>query len=157
MRSSKRGLVTALALALAVTLLAVASTASARSAKSTADITAVFSNIAETPTLDPAIAFSSDGFEFVRNVYEGLLEYVPGKPTVRPLLATKWTVSPDGKKYTFTLRSGVTFSDGEPFNAQAAKTGLDRIKGVNQGPATLMANIVSVAATNASTLVITLK
>ena len=32
----------------------------------------VFSNIAETTTLDPAIAFSSDGFEFVRNVYEGL-------------------------------------------------------------------------------------
>jgi len=68
--------------------------------KRASDITATFSNIAETPTLDPAVAFSSDGFEFVRNVYEGLLEYVPGGVDVRPLLATKWKVSPDGKTYT---------------------------------------------------------
>lgn len=152
--------VTALALVASVILLAVASTASARAgrdAAATADVTAVFSNIAETPTLDPAIAFSSDGFEFVRNVYEGLLEYVPGQPTVRPLLATKWTVSPNGRTYTFTMRKGVTFQDGAAFDARAAKTGLDRIKAVNQGPASLMANIASVAAPAAGTLVITLK
>ena len=116
-----------------------------------------FSNIAETPTLDPAVAFSSDGFEFVRNVYEGLLEYVPGGVNVRPLLATSWKVSPDGKTYTFTLRKGVKFQDGSPFNAAAAKLGLDRMKGVNQGPATLMANVVSVTAKGANTLVIKLK
>jgi ABC-type transport system substrate-binding protein len=46
-------------------------------------ITIVFSNIAETGTLDPAIAFSSDGLEFVRNVYEGLLDYAPGTTDLR--------------------------------------------------------------------------
>jgi peptide/nickel transport system substrate-binding protein len=34
-----------------------------------------------------------------------------------PGLASNWTVSPDGKTYTFNLRQGVTFSDGNQFNA----------------------------------------
>lgn len=120
------------------------------------DISVVFSNISETPTLDPAIAFSSDGFEFVRNVYEGLLEYVPGEPEVRPLLATEWEVSDDGLVYTFTLRDDVTFQDGAEFDAEAAKTGLDRIKEINQGPASLMANVESIETVDGK-LVITLK
>ena len=62
-------------------------------------ITCVFSNIAETHTLDPAIAFSSDGILFVRNVYEGLTEYEPGTAKVRPLLATGWEV--DEEKMSF--------------------------------------------------------
>ena len=123
----------------------------------TAEVTAVFSNISETPTLDPAIAFSSDGFEFVRNTYEGLLEYVPGQPTLRPLLATKWSVSKSGLTYTFTIRSGVKFHDGTALDAAAVKLGLERIKGVNQGPATLTANIAAIAAPSASKLQITLK
>ncbi len=144
--------------ALALTCVAAwgATSATAGGTKATAEISVVFSNISETPTLDPAIAFSSDGFEFVRNVYEGLLEYVPGSPAVRPLLATRWTVSKNGLVYTFTLRKGAKFQDGSSFDAAAAKTGLDRIRGVNQGPASLMANVRSVS-TKAGKLVITLK
>jgi peptide/nickel transport system substrate-binding protein len=123
----------------------------------TADVTAVFSNISETPTLDPAIAFSSDGFEFVRNTYEGLLEYVPGKPTLRPLLAVSWSVSKNGLTYTFKLRAGVKFHDGTTLDADAVKLGLERITGVNQGPATLTANIAGIKAPSSSTVAITLK
>ncbi|GMO61557.1 MAG: hypothetical protein Ta2G_21250 [Termitinemataceae bacterium] len=36
-------------------------------------------------------------------------------------LAESWDISADGKVYTFHLRSGVTFSDGEPFNAAAVE------------------------------------
>ncbi|MCS7069115.1 MAG: ABC transporter substrate-binding protein [Meiothermus sp.] len=36
-----------------------------------------------------------------------------------PELATRWSISPDGKEYTFTLRSGVRFHNGEEFNAQS--------------------------------------
>lgn len=133
-----------------------AGTATAGKSTSKAEISVVFSNISETPTLDPAIAFSSDGFEFVRNVYEGLLEYMPGSPKVRPLLATSWTVSKNGLVYTFTMRTGVKYQDGAVFNAGAAKVGLDRIKAVNQGPASLMSNVRSVG-TRQGKLVITLK
>ena len=110
-------------------------------------IRAVFSNIAETHTLDPAVAFSSDGLEFVRNVYEGLLEFKPRTTEVGPLLATRWSVSPDGLTYRFTLRQGVRYHDGTPFNAQAAQVGLERIRQVNQGPASLMSNVQSIRVT----------
>jgi len=81
---------------------------------------------AEPPGLDPTAntAAAIDRVVF-SNIYEGLVkvkrtgEFVPG-------LATAWTVSPDGKVYTFTLRKGVTFHNGEAFNAQTAKWNLER-------------------------------
>ncbi len=44
-----------------------------------------------------------------------------------PALATDWSVSDDGTEYTFTLREGITFHDGTPFDAEAVKFTLDRI------------------------------
>lgn len=44
-----------------------------------------------------------------------------------PALATEWTTSEDGTTWTFTLREDVTFHDGTPFNAEAAKFNFDRI------------------------------
>jgi peptide/nickel transport system substrate-binding protein len=152
-----RAVAGAISVALLCTL-AVTSTASARNERSTASpISVTFSNVSETPTLDPAIAFSSDGFEFVRNVYEGLLEYVPGGVQLRPLLATSWKTSPDGLTYSFTLRKGVKYQDGSAFTGASAKMGLERIKGVNQGPASLMSNVASIAAPSSTSLVIKLK
>ncbi|MFC8530437.1 ABC transporter substrate-binding protein [Nocardia sp. NPDC057227] len=54
-----------------------------------------------------------------------------GKP--RPWLAKSWTVSPDLLQYTFTLREGVTFSDGTPLDAAAVKYNFDRIKNPQTG------------------------
>ena len=50
-------------------------------------------------------------------------------PTARshPWLATKWSVSPDQKTYTFTLRDDVTFTNGEKFDASAVKANLDHV------------------------------
>nr|WP_249226281.1 nickel ABC transporter substrate-binding protein [Entomohabitans teleogrylli] len=46
---------------------------------------------------------------------------------VQPWLAERWEISPDGKVYTFHLRHGVTFSDGEAFNAAAVKANFDAV------------------------------
>jgi peptide/nickel transport system substrate-binding protein len=46
-----------------------------------------------------------------------------------PALATKWDVSSDGKTYTFTLRQGVTFHNGEVFDGESVaawETGSDK-------------------------------
>lgn len=51
-------------------------------------------------------------------VYEPLVKY-QADGTVIPWLAQRWSKSADGKTWVFTLRDGVTFSNGEPFNAQA--------------------------------------
>ncbi|MHC2999304.1 ABC transporter substrate-binding protein [Microbacterium sp. HJ5] len=55
----------------------------------------------------------------VDNVYEGLVARTPEQEIV-PSLATDWTVSPDGLTYTFTLREGVTFHDGQELTPQDA-------------------------------------
>jgi peptide/nickel transport system substrate-binding protein len=47
--------------------------------------------------------------------------------TFHPSLAERWEVSPDGKVYTFTLRQGVKFHDGTPFDAAAVVANLTRI------------------------------
>lgn len=50
-------------------------------------------------------------------VFEPLVINTP--EGVKPALAESWTISPDGRTYTFALRKGVAFSDGEPFNAES--------------------------------------
>jgi len=47
--------------------------------------------------------------------------------TISPWLATSWAVSADGLHYTFSLRTDVTFTDGEKFNAEAVKANFDHI------------------------------
>lgn len=77
--------------------------------------------------LDPqAVEDNSAGF-VMSTIFDNLLEYKPGTTDVGPGLATSWTVSRDGKTYTFTLRKGVRFQDGAPFNAQALVQDLDRL------------------------------
>ncbi|HMD79461.1 MAG TPA: ABC transporter substrate-binding protein, partial [Nitrososphaerales archaeon] len=69
-------------------------------------------------TLDPAVTYVTPGWEVVDQVYQGLVTYDGSSTTdFVGVLAQSWTVSPDGMNYTFMLRSGVTFSNGDPFNA----------------------------------------
>lgn len=62
-----------------------------------------------------------------RLIYDNLV-YLDraGEPT--PWLAKSWTVSPDGRTYTFHLREDVTFSDGTRFDAEAVRINFERIK-----------------------------
>ena len=50
----------------------------------------------------------------------------PGGTEIVPALAEEWEVSEDGLEWTFSLREGVTFHDGEPFNAEAVCYNFDR-------------------------------
>lgn len=60
------------------------------------------------------------------NVYETLVKIAPDG-RLQPLLAEDWTVGPDRLTYTFTLRRGVTFTDGAPFTADDVKFSFDRL------------------------------
>ena len=59
-------------------------------------------------------------------IYEPLVRYADGGK-LEPALAESWTISPDGKEYTFKLRQNVKFSDGSTFNAAIAKKNFDAI------------------------------
>ena len=61
-------------------------------------------------------------------VYSGLLQYDPDEPSkIIADLAERWTVSPDGKTYTFHLRKNVKWHDGQPFSSADVKTSFDRV------------------------------
>ncbi len=57
-------------------------------------------------TLDPAIGYDNNNWPIIRSIFNGLLDYVPGTTTLRPMLAASYTVSPDSLTYTFKLRPG---------------------------------------------------
>ena len=80
----------------------------------------------EPPGLDPTAGAASAIAEIVQyNIFETLTK-INADGTVTPLLAESWEVSPDLKTYTFKLRRGVKFQNGEPFNAAAVKFSYDR-------------------------------
>jgi ABC-type transport system substrate-binding protein len=78
--------------------------------------------------LDPDVSYYSYDFTIMQNVYETLLSYNGTSPTqVVPWLAQSYSVSPDLKTVNFTLRQGITFQDGEPFNSSAVYFSLNRL------------------------------
>jgi len=110
-------------------------------------------------TLDPHNSYDYWTWFIFQNTAQALVGFKPGTTEIVPQLATSWTVSPDGKTYTFKLRRGVTFTDGAPFNAQAVKFSYDRafkLKGP-EGALGLIENIQSVAVVDAYTVRFTLK
>lgn len=85
-----------------------------------------FASEKEPDCFDPQVSQADITGVILRNVYESLVSQRPDG-SYAPWLATKWRISPDGRVYTFTLRDGVRFSDGTPFDAAAVKANLDRI------------------------------
>jgi peptide/nickel transport system substrate-binding protein len=84
----------------------------------------VISLSAEPATLENWNAYSLDGHPVLRNIFEALLNRDPATNELIGELATAWDWS-DDHTLRFTLREGVTFHDGSPFNAQVAADGLN--------------------------------
>ena len=113
----------------------------------------------EPPGLDPTAGAASAIAEVVQyNVLETLTK-IRADSTIAPLLATSWTVTPDNKTWAFTLRPGVKFHNGEPFNAATVKFAFERAvaEGSTNKDKAVFANIVNMRATDDLTIVITLK
>jgi peptide/nickel transport system substrate-binding protein len=80
------------------------------------------------PGLDPTTAAAAAIGQVVHyNVLEGLTK-INMDGSVVPLLAESWSIDPDGKVYTFKLRKGVKFHDGEAFDASDVKFSFERAK-----------------------------
>lgn len=82
-------------------------------------------------TLNPFDDQTPATFSFYAWTYEGLVRQEPDG-SFASWLAEGWEVSDDGMTITFTLHDGVTFHDGEPFNADAVAANIDFVK---TGPA----------------------
>mgnify|MGYP003694208467 CR=1 FL=1 len=77
--------------------------------------------------MDPGQLTDINSMRVLSSVYDTLVRFKEGSFTREPGLATSWKMSPDGLTYTFTLRKGVKFHDGTPFDAEAVKFTYDRL------------------------------
>jgi oligopeptide transport system substrate-binding protein len=123
-------------------------------------------------SLDPALSTDVPTGRAVGYIFDGLVRFTPDAQVV-PGLARAWEVAPDGRTYTFHLRTGVKFHDGRPFSARNVVNSFRRVldpatKGGRGWPLYPIAgaedyaggkarSISGLAAPNDSTIVITLK
>jgi len=86
------------------------------------------------PDLDPMRSYSNDSV-VTSNCYETLTFYNPpgSKDVLSPKLAESWEANTDATEWTFHLRKGVVFQDGEPFNAEAVKYSIMKVKEIGVG------------------------
>jgi oligopeptide transport system substrate-binding protein len=82
-------------------------------------------NTGEPTTLDPQKFGLSLENIIMSEAFTGLMT-VDDKDNVIPGLAESWTLSPDGRVYTFKLRPNLKWSDGKPITAEDAAFGLRR-------------------------------
>ncbi|HEY9239414.1 MAG TPA: ABC transporter substrate-binding protein [Burkholderiaceae bacterium] len=111
------------------------------------------------PGLDPTSASAAAIGEVVHyNILEGLTK-INMDGSISPLLAESWTTDPDGKSYTFKLKKGVKFSDGEAFDASDVKFSFERAKApgsTNKGKKAVFDNISRVDTPDPHTVIVVL-
>ena len=114
--------------------------------------------VLEPPHLDPTAGAAAAIDEVVyANVFEGLTR-IDRNGEVKPALAKQWTISEDQTEYTFVLHQGVTFHDGQAFDADDVVFSLNRARSedsVNAQKA-LFSPIADVKKKDAHTVVVTL-
>ena len=83
--------------------------------------------ISDANSLDPAQAFEFSSVWADYHIYDTLVDFNNNFTRAIPRLAESWTVSADGKTYTFKLRRGATFHSGNPVDAKAVEFSLRRV------------------------------
>ena len=116
--------------------------------KGSEDTSAVVGITQDLDSLDPHIAVAAGTDEVLFNVFEGLVKpSVDG--TLVPAVAKDYTIAPDGKSYTFTLRENVKFHNGEVVTADDVVYSIERCAGLldNQDPEVVVESALSVIST----------
>jgi peptide/nickel transport system substrate-binding protein len=109
-------------------------------------------------SLNPFTGIVAEAYEAWGLMYDQLTGSSDKDFSPVPMLAEKWTESPDGKTWTYTIRSGVKWSDGQPVTARDVAYTFNRIKNgtyeqTNYG--SYVENITSVVAKDDTTVVMT--
>ena len=90
-------------------------------------------------TMDPAEAFELSAGEIMGNTYDRLVRLDVNDPSkLVGDVAKSWTVSADGKTYTFELKPGLKFASGNPLTAEEAAYSLQRAVALDKSPAFIL-------------------
>jgi peptide/nickel transport system substrate-binding protein len=142
-----------------ISLAAIAASLGAAQAQPVNKSRVTLAMVLEPTGLDPTIAPAAAIGEIVHyNVLEGLTK-VNVDGSVTPLLAESWSMDPDGKSYTFKLKRGVKFHDGEAFDAADVKFSFERAKddkSTNKAKKAVFDNIRRIDTPDAFTVILTL-
>lgn len=109
--------------------------------------------------LDTADPHRHTGSIAVQQVYVETLTSIADDGTVKPFLAESWELSPDGRIYTFRLRTGVVFHNGKPMTSADVKANFERVRDKVRGGwlTSAMKSATEIATPDARTLVLSLK
>lgn len=103
------------------------------------DTIVVAKQIDDIITLDPGEDYELSGVEMDTNIYDRLLRYEAEDVTkLVGGVAESWTVSPDGKVFTFKLRPNQVFQNGDKLTAEDAAFSLQRVVILDKTPAFLL-------------------
>ncbi|SDO86480.1 peptide/nickel transport system substrate-binding protein [Nakamurella panacisegetis] len=109
-------------------------------------------------SLDPAGSYDNGSLMLETQLYQFLVVIPAGQKVPTPDAASKCGFTDKGATYTCTMKPGLKFSNGDPLTAKDVEFTFNRIITINDpnGPASLLANMKSVKATDATTVVFTL-
>jgi peptide/nickel transport system substrate-binding protein len=107
-----------------------------------ADTLVIAKQIDDIITLDPAQAYEFMGIEVISNTYDRIMRLEPTDITkLVPGVAESYTVSDDGKTFTFKIRAGQKFASGNPITAADAVFSLQRVVKLDKTPAFLIGQL----------------
>ena len=159
-RSGKGRRLEAVAVTLAVLVAIAAAPVAGAQEQPAQKLTFTVGIVNDVDSLNPFIGILAETYEVWAGMYDQLVGYSQKDFSPVPQLAESWQVSPDGLTWTYKLRQGVKWSDGQPLTARDAAYTFNRImKGsveqTNYG--NYVGNIKTVTATDDATLVMVTK
>ncbi|MCX8995919.1 ABC transporter substrate-binding protein [Rhizobiaceae bacterium BDR2-2] len=93
-------------------------------------------------TLDPAESFEISAGEILGNSYDRLVRFNIDKPEeLVGDIAESWTISEDGKTYTFKIKPGLTFASGNPVTAEDVAYSIQRAIKLDKNPAFILTQL----------------
>ena len=129
----------------------------AEAAKPGGDKSLVIGMTHDFKTFDPNRVYETFGSMVVYGMYDMLVKFEGEDVTQpKPSLAAEWKADPNGKKFTFSLRDGVTFASGNPLTSADVKWSFERLKALKGQPSFLAANLASVETPDPKTVVVNL-
>jgi len=117
----------------------------------------VIARTADSQSMNNTTVFDNESIWIFEQIMQPLYTVTPNGKGVQPWLATSYTVSPDKKTYTFTLRKGVKFSNGKPMTSADVKFSIDQASAAAKGWGYINTAIKSVSAPSPGTVVVNLK
>ena len=126
------------------------------------DTLVIAMDISDAVSMDPAVAYEFTSVMVVNQLYDKLVDFEPPDLTrVKPKVAESWNYSPDGTLWTFKIRQGIKFANGDPLTAKDVEYSLRRVLILSKTAAWLLQQFIAkpedIVATDNYTLTIKLK